>query len=247
MHATAAKWIATYFPWEHGHRREFLRNFLLQIYFTFIQSLMMLAVLGLCSGIAIAFQANLGLSLLGTNDQLGKLLVIIVFREVTPLAAGLLLIARSVTAVASEMATIKVQQEIEALQIMGINVYHYLLAPRITAGMVSLFCMAATFWGFALLGGYFGANVNGYYPVSQYVTSIAQSLRTWDLLFFVLKTMIVGGVVIRTACQRGLSLQNAPFEVPIVTNRAVVDSLTLGMGIHFFLSAVYYVAFGVDI
>jgi len=239
--------IANYIPWESGHRREFARNLLLQIYFTFVQSALMVSMLGLFAGAAIAVQTNFGLALLGTNDQLGKLLVFIIFREVTPLVASMLMIARSGTAVAAEMATIKVQQEVEALNIMGINVYHYVLAPRIFGGAVSLFCMACNFLFFAALGGWIGANVNSYFPLTQYITSVAQSIRTWDFLFFFLKTFIVGGVVMRIACNRGLSLQNAPFEVPIVPIRAVVAALTVGMGVHFTLSVMYYVIFGIDL
>ena len=92
--------------------------------------------------------------------------------------------------------------------------------------MVSLFCMAVTFWAFALGGGYIGANFSTVFPLDQYLTSISQSLRPADFLLFPLKTMVVGGVVTQIACARGLSLVNAPYEVPIVTNRAVVDSLT---------------------
>lgn len=239
--------LNNYLPWGRGHRREFFKNFLMQIYFTFVQSAMMLAFLGLASGIAIALQANFGLSLLGNNNQLGKVLVFIIVREIAPLASSVLIIARSGTAMAAEMATIKFQQEVEALNLMGINVYHYILAPRIMSAMVSLLCMATTYLILAMLGGWIGANINGYFPLSQYITSVAQAIRPADFMFFVLKTVIVGGVIAQTCCQRGLSLKAAPFEVPIVTNRAVVDSLTLAMAIHFTLSIIYYIAYGIDL
>jgi phospholipid/cholesterol/gamma-HCH transport system permease protein len=201
----------------------------------------------LFSGAAIAFQANFGLAFLGNNNQLGKLLVMIVFREFTPLATSLILIARSVTAIAAELATNKVQQEVEALQIMGISVYHYLLAPRIAAGAVSLLCMAVTFWGCALWGGWLGANYNGFFPLNQYLNSISQAIRPPDFPFFVVKTALIGAVVSHLGCKRGLSLQSAPFEVPIVTNRAVVDCLTVAIGIHGLLTASYYVLFAIDL
>jgi phospholipid/cholesterol/gamma-HCH transport system permease protein len=239
--------LTSYLPWKGGHRREFVRNFLLQVYFTFVQSWTMVSFLGLGSGVAIAFQANMGLVFLGTDNQLGKLLVFIIFRELCPLAASLLLITRSATAMAAELATIKVQQEIEALQIMGISVYHYLLAPRIAGGMVSLFCMAVTFWAFALIGGYVGANLSGDYPMDHYLTSISRSLRPADIVLFLLKTVLVGAVVSRIACSRGLSLVNAPFEVPIVTNRAVVDALTTALAIHVSLSGAFYLIYGVSL
>lgn len=245
--AGAYRRLTYYLPWEAGHRREFIRNTLLQVYYTFNQSLLMLAVLGIGTGMAIAFQTNFGLSLLGTNGHLGKILVFIVFREVTPLFTSLIFVARSITAIASEMATITFQQEVEALHIMGISVYHYLLAPRLVAGAVSLLCMAVTFWAFALLGGWIGANVYDSFPVSQYLTGIAQALRTADVPFFVMKTGLVGGLAAYLACLRGLSLSGAPFEVPILTHRAVVDSLTLAIGVQGALTAGYYVLFGVGL
>jgi len=239
--------LAIFLPWEGGHRREFTRNFLLQIYYTFVQSIPMLAVLGLFSGVAISFQANFGLAFLGSYSQLGKLLVLLIFREFTPLVASLILIARSVTAIAAELATNKVQQEVEALQVMGISVYHYLLAPRIAAGAVSLFCMAMTFWGFALCGGWIGANYSGFFPVNQYLISISQAIRPPDFPFFLVRTSMLGGLVSYIGCRRGLSLVSAPFEVPIVTNRAVVDSLTLAIAVHAASSVAYYLIFGVDL
>ncbi len=226
---------------------EFLHNFLHQVYYTFIQSFMMVTFLGMFCGVAIAFQTKLGLALVGSNDQLGKILVLIVFREVTPLVTSLILIARSVTAIASDMATSKVQQEVEALKIMGIDVYHFLLAPRIASGAVSLFCMATTFWAFALWGGWIGANYDDYFPLNQYLTSISQSIRPVDFPLFIVKTSLIGAIVTFVACRRGLSLVKAPFEVPIVTNRAVVDSLTIAMAVQVVISVSYYLIFGFDL
>lgn len=247
MLEAALKAIADVLPWQHGHRRQFVHNFLLQIYFTFVQSLTMVSVIGLAAGVAVSFQTQFGLALLGNNDQIGKVVVFILFRELVPIMAALLLIARSVTSVAAEMATSKFQQETEALNIMGISIYHYLLAPRIASGMVSLFCMATTMWGFALLGGWIGANFGDYFPVTQYLTSVSNALRPADFLFFPIKTFAVGGVVLWIGCQRGLSLQAAPYEIPIVTNRAVVDALTVALGVHMMLSTSYYILFGLDL
>jgi len=236
--------LTLYLPWEAGHRGEFAQNFLLQVYFTFVQSAAMVALLGLSSGVAIAFQANLGLSLVGTHEQLGHLLVAFIFREIAPFAARLILIARSITAIAADLATIKVQQEVEALEMMGISVYHYLIAPRLAACTVSLFCMAALFWGTALFGGWIGANIGAPYPFGPYLTSVAQAIRPIDLPFFVLKSAAIGFLIARIACARGLSLHNAPFEVPIVTNRAVVDALTATIGVQLALSAAQYMLLG---
>ena len=233
-----------YLPWRVGHRSEFLKNFLLQVYFTFVQSTYMLMFLGFCAGVTVSFQSNMGLSLLGGDSQVGRILVFVLFRELTPIACSIILIARSATAMAAELATIKVQQEIEALHIMGISVYHYLLAPRIVASMVSLFCMAIIFWIFSIVGGWLGVNYDGHMPIDQFLNSIALSIRPGDLLFFGLKTLTLGAAIAYIACTRGLSLKNAPFEVPIVTNKAVVDALTAAISINVAYSVLFYLIHG---
>jgi phospholipid/cholesterol/gamma-HCH transport system permease protein len=233
-----------YLPWRSSHWSEFQRNFLLQVYFTFVQSMAMLMFLGFSSGVVIAFQSNMGLSLFGGDQQVGKILVFVLFRELTPLACSIILIARSATAMASELATIKVQQEIEALKIMGISIYHYLLSPRITASMLSLFCMSIMFWMFSLAGSWIGINYTGHMPVDQFLSAIALSIIPGDLLFFTLKTLTLGGVIAYIACTRGLSLKSAPFEVPIVTNKAVVDALTVAIAVHIAYSVAFYLING---
>lgn len=244
MHSRIIKSVLFYLPWRAGHRSEFLRNFLLQVYFTFVQSIYMLMFLGFAAGVVISFQSNMGLSLLGGDNQVGKILVVVLFRELTPLACSIILIARSATAMASEMATIKVQQEIEALKVMGISIYHYLLAPRIAASMISLFCMAVIFWGSSLIGGWFGVNYSGHMPVEQFLNSVSLSIRPGDIFFFAAKAISLGGAISWIACNRGLSLRNAPFEVPIVTNKAVVDALTAAIGINLAYSTLFYLIHG---
>ena len=171
----------------------------------------------------------------------------VLFRELTPIACSIILIARSATAMAAELATIKVQQEIEALHVMGISVYHYLLAPRIVASMISLFCMAVIFWMFSIAGGWLGVNYDGHMPIDQFLNSIALSIRPGDLLFFALKALTLGGAVAYIACSRGLSLKNAPFEVPIVTNKAVVDALTAAISINLAFSVLFYLVHGITL
>lgn len=227
-----------------GHRREFIGILLRQIYFTFVQSIGICMSLGLLSGMVFSFQAHWGLAMFGGQDKLGELLVYVIFREITPIAAALLLIARSVTAMASELATMKVGSEIDALDILGIDTHIYLWAPRVYAGAVSLFCMSCVFWGACLLGSWFGSNLTGYLPMAQLINSVVRAITIPDLGFFILKTSIPGGLVFYLACNRCLLIGSSPHEVPIATNQAVVDSLVASFIMQFSFSAVFYFIFG---
>lgn len=234
-------------PWKKGHLEQFIKVFLSQTYFTFVQALPLLAIIGTLTGIAFAFQAQMGLTFLGGRENLGKFLVFILIREAVPFLTAMLLITRSVTAVASELATMKVQNEIGALETIGIDVEKYLLHPRIAAGSVSFFCMSVTLVSFALLGCWLGSNWSSYYPISEMLDKIALALTPTDFIFFILKTLPNGFLVFYIGAKKGLSLKKASFEVPIVTNQAVVDSLLVALGFQLILSGIFYAIIGVEL
>ena len=231
----------------YNRNREFLRVTLTQIYFTFIQAIPLIIVIGVASGVAVSFQAKAGLSITGDNSHLGKILVVILFREVCPLFASLLLITRSATAVASEMATMKVGLEIEALEVMGIKVSSYILKPRIVAGTISIFCMAFALFLSSIVGAWLGANFTSYFPAIQLLDSLASSFFPLDIIFFIIKTTIIGALIMRVACLRGLSLNKASFEVPIVTNMAVVDCLFVALSAQAVISGTLYLVNGIGL
>ena len=230
---------------KRGQRREFLTILLRQSYFTFVQSIFITGCLGFLCGVVFSFQAHWGLSFFGGQDKLGELLVYVIFREITPMATALLLIARSVTAVASELATMKVTSEIEALEVLGIDNYTYLFGPRVFAGALSLFCMALIFWTASVFGSWFGSNVTGYLPFSQLISAVTRAVTLPDLFFFTLKTVIGGGFFFYLACRRSMLIEGSSFEVPIATNQAVVDALIASFTCHFFFSALFYLTFGI--
>ncbi len=124
-----------------------------QIYFTGWQALPLISVLALSSGSVVIIQASTQLSFLGGSDMIGDLLILIVLREVAPLLTALIVIARSGTAVASEIGTMKVNNEIEALEAMGINPLSYIVFPRLLGGVISVVCLAFYFTLIAFFGG----------------------------------------------------------------------------------------------
>ncbi len=235
----------------HGtqsHKKEFLRVMLQQVYFTFIQAMPLVVIIASIVGAAVAFQTRFTLSFVGTDgNKLGEILVFVLFRELTPLITALLVIARSITAVSSELATMTVQREIEALEFIGIDINQFLLAPRIAAGVISLFCLSFCFWLISLAGSWISINWFSYWPIDRFLSVIAGSLMPSDIFFFILKSFFTGAIVFYMAARTGLKVKGASFEVPIMTNKAVVDALFVAMGIQILLSLIFYLSFGVKI
>jgi phospholipid/cholesterol/gamma-HCH transport system permease protein len=213
-----------------------------QIYFTGFQALPLISVLGLASGSLVILQASAHMSILGGGAVLGDLLVAIVVRELAPLLTALIVIARSGTAVASEIGNMRVNREIEALESMGIHPLSYVVFPRLCGGIISVLCLAIYFVLIACLGGYLVTSLLHNLPFAFFVDSLSQAFATADFALFVLKNLFSGTIIFMIACYQGLLVQGGPHEVPQVTTKAVMNSViyvvlfNLTVTIGFYLS-----------
>jgi phospholipid/cholesterol/gamma-HCH transport system permease protein len=230
-----------------GARREFFQMVLLQTYFTFVQSLKILSISAFLVGIVVAIQAQIGLSIFGKLENLGQILNTVLFREITPLFITILIIIRSITAITSDIATMKATSEIEALELMGIDIKGFLTRPRIIAGSISFFCMACVFFSIALIGFWAALNFNSNVAFGEITFFFIQTLNPSHIFFFFLKTNLIGAIIVHLACKHGLSLQKATFEVPIVTNKSVVECLITGISLQIAITGIAYFFFEVSI
>lgn len=196
-----------------------------QIYFTAWQALPLISLLALAAGGVVIIQSSAQLTLLGSWEMIGNLMVIIVVRELAPLMVALVVIARSGTAVASEIGNMRVNREIEALEVMGINPLSFIVFPRLFGGVVSVICLAFYFNIVALFGGFLVSTFVQDMPFAFYLDSLAQSLGYEDVWVFALKNAFGGAIIFTVCCFQGLSVKQSSHEVPQVTTKAVVNSI----------------------
>jgi phospholipid/cholesterol/gamma-HCH transport system permease protein len=196
-----------------------------QIYFTGFQALPLITVLALASGAIVILQSSVNFSLLGGGALLGDLMVGIIIRELAPLLTALIVIARSGTAVASEIGNMRVNREIEALESMGIHPLSYIVFPRLMGGVVSVICLSVYFVLIATLGGFFVTVPLHNLTFSFYGDSLANAFTTADVGLFFLKNLFSGLIIFMIACYQGFLVKVSPHEVPQVTTKAVVNSV----------------------
>lgn len=196
-----------------------------QIYFTGWQALPLITVLALATGSIIVLQSSMQLTLIGGASILGNILLMVIVREVGPLLTALIVIARSGTAVASEIGNMRVHREIEALECMGINPLSYIVFPRIVGGVISVLCLAFFFNVVALMGGFLVTRVLLDMPFRFYTASLAQALTMDDVGLFFLKNGFSGLIIFVVACYQGLLVKQSSHEVPQVTTKAVVNAI----------------------
>lgn len=196
-----------------------------QIYFTGWQAMPLISVLALATGSIVILQSSAQLSLIGSASMIGNLLVVIIVREVGPLLTALVVIARSGTAVASEIGNMRANREIEALESMGINPLSFIVFPRIIGGVISVICLAYYYIVIALFGGYLSTRLLHDMPLKFYNDSLVQALAAEDIFLFLIKTGFGGMIIFVVSCYQGLLVKRSSHEVPQVTTKAVVDSI----------------------
>lgn len=224
----------------HKSFKEILKVVFAQIYYSGWQALPLVSMLALLTGSLIIVQASAQLSRVGGGDMLGNLLVILIIRELGPLITALIVVARSGTAVASELGNMKVNSEIESLQSMGIDPSSYIVFPRLVGGVVSQVCLAWYFCVIALFGGYVVSQVIHPIPFGFYVDSISLSISTADVWLFLLKNIFSGGMIFTISCYQGLLVKQSVTEVPQVTTKAVVNSIVYTVGFNSLVSLGFY-------
>jgi phospholipid/cholesterol/gamma-HCH transport system permease protein len=211
-----------------------------QIYFTGFQALPIISMLALASGSIVIMQSNLQLNLLGGNEMFGKLLVVIIVREISPLLTALVVIARSGTAVASEIGNMRVNREIEALEAMSINPLSYIVFPRLIGGLISVVCLAFYFIIVALFGGFIVTKLVHDMPLGFYLNSLAQAFAQEDVILFLVKNTFSGLFIFVICCYQGFSVGRGPHEVPQATTRAVMNSIIYVMGFNLIVTSLFY-------
>jgi len=211
-----------------------------QIYFTGWQAIPLISVLALASGGIVILQSSSNLNLLGGAQMIGNLLVVIIVRELGPLMTALVVIARSGTAVASEVGNMRANREIEALESMGINPLSYIVFPRIVGGVISVVCLAFYFTVISLIGGFLLTKLLQDLPMAFYLDSLANALAFEDLWLFLLKNIFSGIIIFVVSCYQGLSVKRSPTEVPVVTTQAVVNSIIYVVVFNLSVTSLFY-------
>ncbi len=213
-----------------------------QIYFTGWQALPLITVLSLATGSILMLQALSNLTLVGGVEVLGSFMIAILVREVAPLLTAIVVIARSGTAVASEVGTMRVNHEIEALESIGINPLSYIVFPRVVGGLISVLCLSFYFNVIGLFGGYFLTKFFHEIPLGFFVDSLATAFSKEDIWVFLLKNSFSGVVIFIVCCYQGLLVRKSPHEVPQVTTQAVVTSVIYVTVFNMGVTALFYLS-----
>jgi len=198
--------------------------FFRQIYFAGIETMGKMVIIGLLIGIVIISQIT-SLIGVGRGELIGKILIWVVIRELGPLFAAIVIIARSVTAISAELGSMNVQGEITSIEMMGINPEQYLIMPRIIALTLSMVMLTFYFELSAILGGITVTSLFWGVPFEQHTSGILSSLTIPELSASIVKSLLFGLVISAVSCYQGLKVSGSITRIPQATTKATMHGL----------------------
>jgi phospholipid/cholesterol/gamma-HCH transport system permease protein len=191
-----------------------------------VNALPIVALITFLVGMVIAFESAQPLAKLGAQVFVANLLGLVMTRELGPVMAAIMLAGRSGSAFAAELGTMKVNEELNALQTMGLSPVQFLVVQRVMAGILltPVLTMYAMFAG--LLGGVPVLLGLGF-PLRMVLQQIQSAVHFGDLAEGLCKSAVFGTIVASVSCLRGLQTGVGPRAVGDSTTRSVVSSILL--------------------
>ena len=193
-----------------------------QIYKAGLRLMPMVTFLAFALGLVVIGQTVFLLNRFGAQNFAGIVMVTVVVRELGPLLAALMVMARVGTANVIELGTARALGEVEALEALGIDPIHYLVMPRVIGMALSIFALTVYLILFALGSGYLFAFLQDV-PLmpGEYFGQLAAALMWEDFVLLALKTLAFGGLIAVVTCYEGLARPLRLEDVSGATTRAV--------------------------
>ena len=194
-----------------------------QLYFTGLEATYVIFVIAIIIGTVIIAQVE---SLVGDNGSLtGKILVWVVLRELAPLLTAIIVIARSGTAIATELGAMKINGEIESIEMLGISADSYLVMPRIVGVTTSMIILTIYFALSVFISSFIVASIGWHIPYDHLFQGIMASLGIKEIVMLFSKSVFFGLFVSSICCWYGLGVGRSSTEIPQAATRAVMSSL----------------------
>ncbi|MFH1046329.1 MAG: ABC transporter permease [Candidatus Omnitrophota bacterium] len=205
-----------------------------------VDSIFIVSLISLFTGIVLVFQSAYQLQKLGAERFIADLVALTMCRELGPVFTALIIAGRAGASISAEIGTMKVTEQIDALQTMSADPVKYLVVPRLLAllTMVPLLTIYADFIG--ILGGYIVAIWKMGITSSMFINSSIKALVVKDVFTGLFKSLIFAMVICIVSCYEGLNAEGGAEGVGKATTQAVVISFVLVIATDCLFTALFY-------
>jgi phospholipid/cholesterol/gamma-HCH transport system permease protein len=213
-----------------------VREIVRQMQFVGVKSFFVVSLTGTFTGMVMALQTYQAFRTFGAEAMVGATVALSMTRELGPVLSGLMVTARAGSAMAAQLGTMRVTEQIDALQTMAVDPIEYLFAPRIIAALIMVPILTVYFDFLGIMGGYFvGVNYLNI-PAGPFIQSIIQYTDFVDLTDGLIKSCVFGLILTVISCYKGYTAGKGAEGVGTATTEAVVLSSVLILVSDYFLT-----------
>jgi phospholipid/cholesterol/gamma-HCH transport system permease protein len=217
-----------------------LRNIFRQMEFVGVKSIFVVVLTGTFTGMVMALQGYHGFRMFSAESLVGGTVALVMARELGPVLTSLMVTARAGSAMAAELGTMRVTEQIDALAVMAVSPVKHLIVPRVIAGvlMVPLLTVVSDFVG--VLGGYFvGVHILGINS-GIFVKNITRIVTADDIYNGLIKAACFGLILTVVGCYKGFNTTGGAEGVGRATTEAVVLASITILVSDYFLTAIMF-------
>jgi len=203
-------------------------------------SLPVVGLTAIFTGMVLALQTYTGFSRFAAESAIPNVVILSVTRELGPVIAGLMVAGRIGAAIAAEIGTMRVTDQIDALTTLSTNPYRYLVAPRLIAGLVTMPLLAIVADIIGVFGGFLVATYKLNLNAAAYIQRSMEFLQTQDVVAGLVKACVFGFVVTLMGCYNGYHSRGGAQGVGAATTYAVVSSSILILIFDYILTEAFF-------
>jgi phospholipid/cholesterol/gamma-HCH transport system permease protein len=211
-----------------------------QMVFAGVGSFIIAAFVSFFTGIVIAMQSAYQLSRFGANIYVAPMVAVGLARELAPVLTALVVAGRVGAAIAAELGTMKVTEQIEALETMALNPIRFLVVPRFLALLIMLPCLTVMADMIGIFGGFLVGVFNLHLDPYRYITFSFKFMQWKDVYTGLVKSVVFGITISMVGCYTGLKTQGGAEGVGKSTTLSVVTSFILIILFDCLLTGLFY-------
>lgn len=227
-----------FIPWALDKRSR--HELFYQLYLTGIKSLGVITVVAAFTGMILALQTGLELRRFGLQQNIGTAVTVVMLREMGPFMTALIIAASVGSAIAAQLGTMVVSEEVSALEIMSINPVRFLVLPRLLALAIMMPMLTVYTNILGIVGGAVIGATQLQVSFQAYFDNAQLYAQNKDLYVGLLKAFVFGVVIATTACHQGFSTSEGAVGVGQATRRTVIISFLVILVLGYMLTRVFY-------
>jgi phospholipid/cholesterol/gamma-HCH transport system permease protein len=203
-------------------------------------SLPVVAMTAIFTGMVLALQSYTGFARFSAQSAVANLVVLSVTRELGPVLAGLMVAGRVGAAMAAELGTMRVTDQIDALTTLSTNPMKYLVAPRLLAGIIALPLLVVIADILGVMGGFIVSTMKLGFNMSVYLTNTVNFVQSQDVISGLVKAGVFGFLIALMGCYQGYNSKGGAQGVGAATTAAVVSASILILASDYVLTEMFF-------